>query len=865
MKIQFSTLISKMNSTLIKITISLILALSAFMSSEAETKNDNRLVGVVTDSITGERLGFVNVTTIGKSHRGVVGDADGVFSITLPYGTERLSVSCSGYNPIEVYPYNKDKGDTLFITLSPAATELAEVIVKKTRDKYSKKNNPAVDLMRRIRNDEIKSDPENEPYYSYDKYEKITLGLNDFSVASQGKMMKGKLAFLKDFIDTAQWTGKTILTLSLKEKTLRKINSSNPEMHKEIITGLRSNGIDKSFDQENIRTMLEDVLREINIFSNSIPLMQNRFVSPLSAIGADYYKYFITDTVRVGDSNCVELTFVPHTPESFGFNGKLYVDTSDSTTFVKRVTMRVPSSINLNYVSNIFISQNFEKDSLGNRHKVLDDMSVELQLIPGTQSFYALRQTRASGFSYDKDNDYYKFSDRLGKTIVIDESESRDNDFWKEKRMVSLSKAEGQMGDIMNRFRKVPFLYWSEKVLLVLVNGYIKTGSKSLFDIGPVNTMLSFGTVEGVRLRLGGMTTANLSKRWFGRGYVAYGFKDEKWKYNIEGEYSFHDKKYHSREFPMNGIRVSYKYDLDRIGQKYLHTNQDNIFLSFKRKESNLTTYSRLASLEYNLELENNFSIGAKISHDVQEATKWVSFVNGYGVSFPDFTTSSMKISLRYAPGEKYSQTISNRLPINMDAWIFRLSHEIGPKGFLGSDFFINATELSIQKRFWFSAFGYTDVILKGGKVWSQVPYPLLPWQNSNLSYTIQPESFSMLNPMEFALDQYVSLDMTYWMNGLIFNRIPYFKKLKLREVVTFKGFAGSLSRKNNPEYNSQLYSFPYDAGTQPMGSTPYMEASAGIDNIFTILRVDYVWRLTYRDMPGIDKEGLRIALHFSF
>ena len=193
------------------------------------------------------------------------------------------------------------------------------------------------------------------------------------------------------------------------------------------------------------------------------------------------------------------------------------------------------------------------------------------------------------------------------------------------------------------------------------------------------------------------------------------------------------------------------------------------------------------------------------------------------------------------------------------------LTHEFGPKGTLGSDFTINKTEFYAQKRFWFSSFGYTDVVFKAGKIWSQVEFPALLWQNANISYTIQPESYTLLNPMEFAMDQFASLDLSYFGNGILFNRIPLIKKLKLREIVTFKGFLGKLSDKNNPEFNDRIYRFPLDSRTTAIGRKPYMEVGVGIDNILTILRVDYVWRLTYRDMPGIDRSGVRISLHFSF
>jgi hypothetical protein len=200
-----------------------------------------------------------------------------------------------------------------------------------------------------------------------------------------------------------------------------------------------------------------------------------------------------------------------------------------------------------------------------------------------------------------------------------------------------------------------------------------------------------------------------------------------------------------------------------------------------------------------------------------------------------------------------------------MDAPIITLNQTYMPKGFMGSLHEVNKTELGLQKRFWFSAFGYADVIVKGEKVWSQVAYPDLLMPNVNLSYTIQPESFTLMKPMEFINDQALSWDLTYWGNGILMNRLPLIKKLRLREVLTLRGIWGSLSDKNNPANRDDIFLFPSDALCQPMGNKPYMEAGVGIDNIFTILRVDYVWRLNYREHAGTDRRGVRIQLHFNF
>lgn len=740
------------------------------------------------------------------------------------------------------------------------AKELQELLVRPKKEKYSKRNNPAVQLMNKVREYQKNGDPRREEEYSYDQYDKTALGLLDFS---QKEIDKHK--FLTDYIDTTRYGKRPVVYVLMKEKSSTQLYSDEGAVHKTVVEGRSAAGIDEALSEGNVSTMLEEMFREVDIYGNDITIMANRFVSPLSAIGADYYKYFITDTVDISGTRCIQLTFSPHNPESFSFMGNLYVALGDTTGFVKKVSMKVPRTINLNYVDNLYIDQTFEKDSLGKRHKVLDEMNLDLCLIPGTQKFYARRTTRYSNFSYHHRQDLQQAYGMTGDVWEKDGNDDRNGNWGTISRFEPLSEAEGNMGTLMGKLRRMPFFYWTEKVLVILVNGYIKTGNPSKFDIGPVNTFISGSTIEGVRLRLGGMTTARLFPHWFARGYVAYGTRDKKWKYKGELEYSFNKKKYHSREFPVNSIRATYMYDLDMLGQHYLFTNPDNVFLTWKRRPSNLGTYRKLAKLEYNLELPNQFSFSVWGEHVRQEATQWLPFVDGLGAAKKDYSRTAFGVKFRYAPGEKFIQEKSVRVPINLDAPVIQLTHEWGPKGFLGADFTTQKTELSVQKRFWFSAFGYTDIILKGGIVWSQVQYPELLWPNANLSYTIQPESYSLMNPMEFAMDKYTSWDLTYWGNGVLFNRIPLIKKAKLREVVGFKGIYGDISRRNKPELHDNLFRFPEDSETRYMGSKPYMEISAGIDNIFTILRVDYIWRLTYRDTPGADRAGVRIALHFTF
>ncbi len=846
----------RLNIKLFFITLSLSFLVNSLYAQSTTIK------GVVMDSITYEAVPFAAIYAKGDIN-GIIANENGEFELHINKRNRVITVSSVGYKKRQVTLNNTDS-NLVTIKLLPDGVVLQEVVVEKKKEKYSKKNNPAVIFVNKIRESQNLTDPHRNNFYNYDKYEKITLGLNNFTDSPQNRSLFEQFKFLNDYIDTSEVSGKPILNVSVKEKASQVLYRKNPKSQKEYVTGIRRNGIDDLTDQESVQTFLEDIFREINLYDNDINILQNRFVSPLSKIAPDFYKFYLTDTVEIDNERCIQLSFAPHNPQTFGFVGHVFVSEGDSTMFVKKVSMKIPPSINLNFIDQMYLNQEFKRHHDGSRLKIKDDMVMEISIMPGTQGLYARRNTTYSNHTFDPTGKANLLDD--DRSIIIAENAySQDDIYWAQIRTAPISQNEQNVGNMLTQLRNVPFYYWAEKTLRILVSGYIHTSPDSKFDIGPLNTFVSNNDVEGWRFRVGGLTTANLNKRLFARGFVAYGTKDKKMKYSGELEYSFHDKKYHSREFPVHSMRLTHLYDVDQLGQQYAFTNKDNFFLSLKRHSDNLMTYHRLTNLEYTLELHNNISFFASLTHDRQEATIFVPFADGFGANYTHYDQSSLKLKLRYAPGEKFYQSKTNRYPINSDAPIIEISHTYSPKGFMGNMFEINKTEFSAQKRFWFSAFGFTDIILKGGHVWSQSPYPNLLLPNANLSYTIQPESFSLMNPLEFINDSFLSWDITYWANGAILNYIPLIKKLKLREAISFRGLYGHLSDKNNPAENQCLFQFPNSAHTHLMSSTPYMEIGVGIDNLFKILRVDYVWRLTYRNNPDVDKNGLRIALHFTF
>lgn len=853
--------------------LSLVITMvSLALTMAGQTSSVTQITGLVRDSLTHEGIPYASIALVGTSEGTLATDRGG-FAINTRASFTRLRVTAMGYKPKEV-PIKPGQGSVVLIDLAATGVELDELVVRKGKDKYSKKDNPAVEMVKRLRARRDQGDPRRFPHYGYTQYERMMLGFGNLDdIISKPDEQQ----WIDQYADTSLLTGKRVLPVSIKETVARDYYGANG--HKHVILGLRNAGIDERIDQENVKKILDDFMGEIDIFQNDVTLLTNRFVSPLSRIAVDFYKYYLNDTVMVGGERCAVLSFVPFTPQTFGFLGRLYVSLEDSTLFIKRVEMGVPYDINLNYVERMSIVQDFERAYNGSRLKVLDNVEVSFKLMRGFPEAFARRETTYRDHNFERpEAGVFNFAgvqtQTAGAAFVPDE-------FWQEYRPADVRTTASTIDGLMKRLRGSRLFYWAEQVIVALVNGYVPTARVSKVDLGPLNTLVSGNSLEGVRLRVGGMTTINLSRHWFGRAYLAYGTRDRKFKYMGSLEYSFYPKRSMDQEFPIHSLRLTHRYDVDKLGQHYLYTNADNVFLTLKRHKDVRMQYLRTTRLEYRREWYNHFSIALGVEHNIHEATQYVPFqyaaspnsspawgevaqsAGGGGVK--RYTQAGFTAQLRYAPGETFYQARSYRIPINMDAPIITLTQTYMPKGFLGSLHEVNKTELALQKRFWFSAFGYADVIVKGEKVWSQVAYPDLLMPNVNLSYTIQPESYALMKPMEFINDQALSWDLTYWGNGILMNRLPLIKRLRLREVLTLRGLWGNLSDKNDPAKTAGVFQFPADAPCQSMDGKPYIEAGVGLDNILTVLRVDYVWRLTHRDHAGGDRRGIRLALHFNF
>jgi len=830
--------------------------------------------GVVTDSLTNEPIPYLSVFYEGKGV-GSITDNDGNYKVETRKGWNKLTFSAVGYvtKVVNIIP---GVTKNLNVRMRSDDIMLDEVVVKPKREKYSRKNNPAVELMKKVIAHKKNNKLSENDYYQYNKYQKITMSLNDVTPEMLEKGMYKKMPFLKDQIELCEETNKFILPISVDETASQKIYRKHPKSEKTLIKGMSSTGVNELFATgDMLSTVLKDVFTDVNIYDNDIRLLQYPFISPISSSDAiSFYKFYIMDTTFVDKDKCFHLTFVPNNSQDFGFTGHLYV-LADSSYTVKKCTMNLPKKSGVNFVDNMDIIQEFEQLPNGEWVLKTDDMIVEMTLMKIMQGFQIRRTTRYSDYAFDElPQQLFK---RKGAEIKEADAMMRGDDFWNQYRPVPLTQTESSMDMLVKRLEQMPGFKYVIFVLKAFIENFVETGTKehpSKVDIGPVNTMISNNYIDGLRLRMSAQTTANLNPHLFLKGYYAYGFKDHRSKYMGEVEYSFNKKEYLPREFPKNSITFSYQYDVMSPTDKFLKTDKDNVFVSFKTSTVDQMSYVRNIALKYENETQFGLKTTVEVKNSKDEPTGGLAYITNddQKTLIPEIQTMEASLAFRYAPGETFVNTKQRRIPVSFDAPVFTLSHTAGFKGVLGGEYNYNLTEIGLYKRFWFSSWGKIDMFVKGGAQWNKVPFPLLIMPAANLSYILQRETFNLINNMEFLNDRYASLDVSWDLNGKIFNRIPLLKKLKWREAIGFKMLYGHLTDKNNPMKHpgdSELFLFPTRDGRPTSfvmdSKIPYMECSVGIHNIFKILHIDYVRRLNYLDHPDANKWGVRFMVMMTF
>lgn len=858
----------------------IILLMALSMAARAQ------LSGVVTDAATGDTLLYPSASYKGH-HIAVSGNAQGRYSIERHEGWV-LTFSAVGYQSRNITITGKTP-QTLNIKLKPDTKTLAEVVVRQKRGRYSRKDNPAVELMKRVVAAKKKTDLANHAYYQYNKYQKITLAVNDIQPSDIDSGFFAKKQWLIDQIETSPYNHKLILPVSVDETVTQHIYRKDPKSEKDIVMGQQSTGVNQLLATGDIlNTALKDVFTDIDLYDDQIRLLQFPFTSPIGKNAVAFYRYYIADTVYVDRDLCYHLEFLPNNQQDFGFRGDLYV-LADSTLHVKRCELTIPKRSDVNFVENLRVTQEYAKLPNGEWVLSVDDMIVEMKVASFLSKVLVTRTTRLSDYAFDPlPKQLFK-----GKASSRREANAnmRDEAFWNQYRTVELTKSETGMNAFIHRIEQLKGFKYVIFGVKALVENFVETGDlnhPSKLDVGPVNTMVTSNFIDGLRFRVSGQTTANLNKHWFFSGYYAHGVNSHKNYYKGEVTYSFNKKDYLPREFPKRTLTFTSTYDVMAPSDKFMHTDKDNVFTAFKWAKVDKMMFYNRQQLQFDFEEEWGLKTTFELKTEEDEAAGRLFFqtldshvdmasdINGLSEKMAGkylhngkMRTTELTLQFQLASGRTYINTKQRRIPMNLDAPVFTLRHTMGVKGLLGGDYTYNLTEAGIYKRFWMNSWGKIDTYIKAGAQWNKVPYPLLIMPAANLSYIVQNETFNLINNMEFLNDRYASLDVSWDLNGKIFNRIPLLKKLKWREYIGVKTLWGTLTDKNNPTLEKNagdpvLMVFP--SGSYVMDSKrPYVELVAGVHNIFKIVHVEFVHRCNYTYLPIAHRNGIRLMMRMTF
>jgi hypothetical protein len=819
--------------------------------------------GTVTDAATREVIPFATIQ-FGGTTIGVKADIDGHYELRTSQTVSQIKVSSVGYKPL-VKSITPNLEQTLNVKLSAASRTLNEFVVKPGKIKYRNKDNPAVELIRNVIEHKSQNRMEQNDYYQYEQYEKMQFALSNVSEKLRNRRMFRKFQFVFDNVDTTRLEGKPILPMYLQESIAQKYFRKDPKKTKTFITANKVVRFDQYIDNDGLNKYMKHLYQDIDIYDNNITILTNQFLSPIADAAPTFYKFYITDTLVSDTGKFIKLAFYPRNKTDFLFQGDLYISL-DSNYAVQKADMTVNKNINLNWVRELRVVEVFERNTDGKYAMVKNDIMADFGVGKDNMGIFGERMVthrNTVAHLHQPDSLY------AGPEVVtVSDADKKNDDYWSGNRHEQLTKAEANTYQTVDSLQHMPSFKRVLDIATILFAGYKSFGP---VEVGPINTFYSFNPVEGFRLRVGGRTTPQFSKRINFETYVAYGFKDQLPKFYLGTTYSLTNRSIY--EFPVRSIRASFQRDTKIPGQELQFVQEDNFLLSFKRGVNDKWLYNNILNIDYLHEFANHFSYKVGLKYWTQEAAGGLRFTQADGPSagmdMKDVTTSEVSLELRWAPKEQFYQGKTFRIPISNRYPVFTLRGIAGFSDFLNSGYRYQSFTLNMYKRFYLSQLGYTDVVAEGGYINGQVPFPLLSIHRANQTYSYQLQSYNMMNFLEFVSDHYVSLNIDHNFNGFIFNKIPVIKKLKWREVITFKGLYGGVRKENDPAYTTGLLQYPTDEAGRPttftLASEPYIEGSVGVANIFKFFRLDLVKRFTYLDNPNVSTLGLRFRFKFDF
>ncbi|GAB4322313.1 MAG: DUF5686 and carboxypeptidase-like regulatory domain-containing protein [Bacteroidales bacterium] len=795
-------------------------------------------MGTVTDAATGDPVPFANVWFHGTTI-GVTTNYDGTYSIETTRKVDTLAASFMGYQTqkIAILP---NRFQTIHFTLQPQQYDLPEVII-------TAGVNPAEVMFRKILKHKDENRAKNFDHYQYEAYNKIEIDANNISEKTMNRSIFKPFRFIFDYMDTSLVNGKSYLPIFISETLSDIYFRKEPKTQKEVIKAVNVSGV----KNESVMQFFGNLFQQYDFYDNYITLFQKNFISPIASSGLSNYYYHLVDSGWRDKYWCYKIMFQPKRTQELTFTGYFWVN--DTTWAIKEFEMAVAHDANINYINDLVLSQQFERID-GKYWMVTRDAGIaDFNVIEESNKvigFFGRKTTTYRNFRFDTPLDPALFRTPVN-VVVQNKASAKDPAFWKEHRHEPLTQKEERIYQMIDTLQNLPaFKTWTD-IVETVVTGYYDAGR---IELGPYASVLSFNPVEGTRLRIGGQTTAMLNEYWQLGGHLAYGTKDKKWKYGGSVLYQI-------QKNPRKALSARYRYDIEQLGNSPNAFREDFLFAAiFRRNPADKLSMTRELDLSYEHEwfngLMNTFRFRNKQILPISPAS--VEIIDGEGVkNLNSIITSELSLTTRMAWQEKFLLGEFRRFSVGTKYPVVELEYAYGIPGLMGSNYEYHRAGIRVRQWFNIGRIGWSRYSVEAGKIWGTLPFPLLHLSPGNETFIFDEYAFNLMNYFEFISDQYFSAYYTHHFDGLFFNRIPLFRKLKWREVVHARMVVGTLS-ESNEDYNN----LPKGIYTP---TQPYAEAGAGIENIFKIIRIDAVWRLSHTGHPGTNSFGLFGTLYFTF
>ncbi len=830
----------KNNRFIARSTLAMLLLLFVLPLAAQVTK----IIGKITDKSTGEPLPFTNVVVSGTT-LGTLTDFEGKYAIEFTTKADSLRASLIGYIPLS-HKILLHQFQTINFELPPATYNLAEVTIRYT-------GNPAEKILAMVIANKDRNSLQSFSSYQYEAYTKIELDANNITDKLKQRKLFKSFDFIFSYVDTSTINGKSYLPVFITETMSDVYFRKSPKARKEIIKASRLSGL----ENESVAQFLGNLSEQIEIYKDYIPIFDKNFVSPIAEFGLDYYKYYLVDSIFLGNNWCYHLMFKPRRKQELTFSGSFWV--ADTSFAIKKIDLRIASDANINFINDLEVKQEFEWTEEEFWMITRDEMIADFNIIENTDKvvgFFGHRTSSYRNFQFDPPENK-RFLSMPANVFIEPEANKKEDSYWEMARHEELSESEQGIYEMVDSVKKIPIFKTYVDLVYTVVNGYLPWGK---VELGPYTKLFSFNSIEGARFRIGGRTSNSFSKKIQLEAYLAYGTKDQRFKYGGEIMYMF-DKN------PRRDLVASYKNDLEQLGLSPNAFSTDNILTSiFSRGPNNKLTRVQEFKIMYEHEWFNGLINRVHFIHRQMFPLGETSFVifpesRTSPVLIPDIFTSEVVFDTRIAfrerfvSGEFYRYTISSSYPIIL------IRYGYGIPNLFQSDYEYHRLTVNLQQWFNFSTIGWSKYTIEAGKIWGTLPYPLLKIHEGNQTFLYDEFSSNLMNYYEFVSDQYFSVTYSHHFDGLIFNHLPLIRKLKWREVAHIRCVYGTL-KEQNQEYSlfpGQMRSF---------ANIPYWEAGVGIENIFRIIRVDAIWRLNHRDdmlNPNPATFGLFVSLYFSF